>query len=41
MRGEPDPTRENNSTDGKASAVRFLKFEFAPDLISRFKTPGA
>jgi len=41
VRSEPDPTRENTSAEGKASAVQFLKFTLAPDLISRFKTPGA
>jgi hypothetical protein len=41
VRCEPDPTRENTSAEGKASAVQFLKFAFAPDLISRFKMPGA
>jgi hypothetical protein len=41
VRSEPDPTRENTSAEGKASAVQFLKFAFTPDLISRFKTPGA
>ena len=40
VRGEPDPTRENTSPEGKASAVQFLKFPFAPDAISRFRTPG-
>jgi len=41
VRSEPDPTRENTSAEGKASAVQFLKFAFALDLISRFKMPGA
>ena len=41
VRGEPDPTRENTSSEGKASAVQFLKFAFAPHLISRFKNAGA
>lgn len=41
VRSEPDPTRENTSAEGKASAVQFLKFTFAPDLIARFKVPGA
>jgi len=41
VRSEPDPTRENTSAEGKASAVQFLKFTFALDLISRFRTPGA
>jgi uncharacterized protein DUF3501 len=40
VRSEPDPTRENTNAEGKASAVQFLKFTFAPDLISRFKMPG-
>ena len=41
VRGEPDPTRENTSPEGKASAVQFLKFAFASDLISWFKATGA
>jgi hypothetical protein len=41
VHSEPDPTRENTNAEGKASAVQFLKFTFAPDLISRFKMPGA
>ena len=41
VRSEPDPTRENPRAEGKASAVQVLKFTFALDLISRFKTPGA
>lgn len=41
VRGEPDPTRENTSPEGKASAVQFLKFAFDPELISRFKMTGA
>lgn len=48
VRGKPDPTRENTSPEGKASAVQFLKFGFDPnlisrfpDLISRFKVTGA
>ena len=40
MRGEPDPTRENTSPEGNASAVQFLKFPFTPDLISRLKARG-
>jgi uncharacterized protein DUF3501 len=40
IRGEPDPTRENTSPEGKASAVQFLKFAFPPEAIARFKTPG-
>ncbi len=39
--GEPDPTRENTSSEGKASAVQFLKFAFPPEAIARFKLPGA
>ena len=41
VRGEPDPTRENTSPEGKASAVQFLKFVFSSEAIMRFKTPGA
>ena len=41
VRGEPDPTRENTSAQGKASAVQFLKFRFAPVEIASFKTPGS
>jgi Protein of unknown function (DUF3501) len=40
VHGDPDPTRENTSSEGKASAVQFLKFAFVPDLISRFKATG-
>ena len=41
IRGEPDPTRENTSPEGKASSVQFLRFPFTEDQIVRFKTPGA
>ena len=41
VRGEPDPTRENTSPEGKASSVQFLRFPFTEDQIARFKTPGA
>ena len=41
IRGEPDPTRENTSPEGKASSVQFLRFPFTEDQIARFKTPGA
>jgi hypothetical protein len=41
IRGEPDPTRENTSPEGKASSVQFLRFPFTGDQIARFKTPGA
>ena len=40
VRGEPDPTRENSSPEGKASSVQFLRFQFAASQIARFKTPG-
>jgi hypothetical protein len=39
--GDPDPTRENTSPEGKASAVQFLRFPFSEAQIIRFKTPGA
>lgn len=38
--GEPDPTRENTSPEGKASSVQFIKFQFTPEQIAKFKTPG-
>ena len=41
IRGEPDPTRENTSPEGKASSVQFLRFPFTEDQIARFKSPGA
>jgi hypothetical protein len=41
IRGEPDPTRENTAPDGKASAVQFIRFPFAPQQIATFRKPGA
>src|SRR3954447_20192684 len=41
VRGDPDPTRENTSPDGKASAVQFLRFPFSPAQVAAFKAPGA
>jgi Protein of unknown function (DUF3501) len=41
IRGEPDPTRENTSPQGKASSVQFINFPFIEGQITRFKTPGA
>jgi hypothetical protein len=41
IRGEPDPTRENTSPEGKASSVQFLRFPFTENQIARFKTSGA
>ncbi len=38
--GEADPTRENTSTDGKASAVQFIRFRFSPAQIATFSEPG-
>jgi hypothetical protein len=38
--GQPDPTRENTSSEGKASAVQFLRFEFTPAQIAAFKATG-
>jgi len=40
VRGEPDPTRENTSPEGKASSVQFIRFRFTPSQIAAFKTPG-
>jgi hypothetical protein len=39
--GEPDPSRENTSPDGKASSVQFVWFRLTPGQIAHFKTPGA
>jgi hypothetical protein len=41
IRGEPDPTRENTSPEGKASSVQFLRFPFTEGQITRFEIPGA
>jgi hypothetical protein len=41
IRGEPDPTRENTSPEGKASAVQFIRFPFAPEQIAAFRKAGA
>ena len=41
IQGEPDPSRENTSPEGKASAVQFIRFAFTRDAIATFKTPGA
>jgi hypothetical protein len=41
IRGEPDPTRENTSPEGKASAVQFIRFTFTSEQIAAFRAPGA
>src|SRR5580704_19202834 len=38
--GGADPTRENTSSDGKASSVQFIWYRFTPEQIQRFKVPG-
>jgi Protein of unknown function (DUF3501) len=38
--GEPDPTRENTSPEGKASAVQFVRFRFSPAQIAKFRDPA-
>ena len=40
LRGEPDPTRENTSPDGKASSVQFIRFPFTQPQIAAFRQPG-
>jgi hypothetical protein len=40
VRGLPDPTRENTSSQGKASSVQFLKFACSSAQIARFKSAG-
>jgi len=39
--GVADPTRENSTSDGKASAVQFLRFTFTPQQKAAFKKPSA
>lgn len=41
IRGEPDPTRENTSPEGKASSVQFIRFPFSRAQIAAFKRPDA
>jgi hypothetical protein len=41
IRGEPDPSRENTSFEGKASAVQFIRFSFTETQIARFEAGGA
>jgi hypothetical protein len=41
IRGEPDPTRENTSPEGKASAVQFIRFRFTPGQIAALRKQGA
>jgi Protein of unknown function (DUF3501) len=38
--GEPDRTRENTTSDGKASAVQFVKFRLGDAQAARFRTAG-
>ncbi|HVA35564.1 MAG TPA: DUF3501 family protein [Stellaceae bacterium] len=38
--GEPDPTRENTSPDGKASSVQFMRFPVTRAQKDKFRTPG-
>jgi hypothetical protein len=38
--GEADPTRENTSPEGKASAVQFVRFRFSPAQIAKFRDPA-
>lgn len=40
IQGLPDPTRENTSPDGKASAVQFMRFPFTAAQKAKFKTAG-
>lgn len=36
VRGEPDPTRENTSPEGKASSVQFVRFPLTQEQKQRF-----
>ncbi|HEY7991147.1 MAG TPA: DUF3501 family protein [Stellaceae bacterium] len=38
--GAPDPTRENTSSEGKASAVQFVRFKFNAAQIAKFRDPA-
>jgi hypothetical protein len=38
--GIPDPTRENTSPEGKASAVQFMRFPFTPAQKAQFCASG-
>jgi hypothetical protein len=38
--GLADPTRENTSPEGKASAVQFVRFPFTPPQKAAFQAPG-
>ena len=38
--GEPDPTRENTSPEGKASSVQFVTFRFTPAQKQKFRAAG-
>jgi hypothetical protein len=38
--GIADPTRENTSPEGKASAVQFLRFPLTPSQRAAFRRPG-
>jgi len=39
--GVADPTRENTSSEGKASSVQFLRFPMTARQKAAFRTPGA
>jgi hypothetical protein len=41
INGIADPTRENSTPDGKASAVQFLRFPFTAEQKALFKKPSA
>jgi len=38
--GEPDPTRENTSPEGKASSVQFMRFPFTRAQKDKFRAAG-
>ena len=40
IHGVPDPTRENTSPEGKASAVQFVRFPFTPAQKPKFSAAG-
>lgn len=40
IRSRPEADVDRTSADGKASSVQFVHFDFTPEQIARFRTPG-
>lgn len=41
VRGRPEGDVERTKSDGKTSSVHFMHFDFTPDVIAKFRSPGA